>query len=462
MYAPERFLITLGPQFNLARKSDLTPRDLDESQLSIFFHEYAHYLQNISTIAGFHGFSRMLDLWRLFRETIEPNFESSGSAIMPPERQRWIEQYLVLGDAFDGAIEPESDIPFHATSIVITGYNIQPVELPLAQGTALITQVNITGNASHQSGRTEPFTFRFGTVAIMEGMAYEIDQIVAAGLDGTVTPRFDAPVFPYRLLSALAEWFAPGLPRRTILQLGCLSLCVNDPAGTLIDLFRTIQKWSARGFGAREIVDGISILTAAMRNDTFDAVLGTDLPQYRQAFRTTDVLGRGVHAIIDLFEDMLTMRRQNPFLELTILTENDHLSNEGLNKLIEQIHPCAILQQHGGSIDKVERDRLLIFVPDDGRRSMTENGISVLQACFDLLIRHLDTAGIVETASAARGRCPYYTCCNLTMRIDDPKRCKTRPWSAAGWPNWPQGNLCPYGMGVIASTPDPDFNIHRV
>ncbi len=460
-YAPERFLITLGPQFSLLRKSDLKPRDLSEGQLSIFFHEYAHYLQNISTIAGFHGFSRMLDLWRLFRETMGSNLESSGSAVMSPERQKWIEEYLTLGDTFDGATHLESDPQFHPTSIAVTGYNIHPVELPLAQGTALVSEVSVIGNASHRSGSATPFTFRLGTVAIMEGIAYELEQIVAAGLDGTVTPKFDVPAFPYLVLSALAEWFAPGIDRRTVLQLGCLSLCVNDPGGALIDLLLMIRKGIAKGLGAKEIVDRVLISSARMRNDTVDVILGTDLPRYRKAFKTTDVLGRGVHDIINLFEDMLRMRRKNPMLELTILSPNGHLSNEGLNELVEQIHPCVILQQHHGSADKIERDRLLIYVPDDGRRSMTENGIAVVQACFDLLIRHLDPSSIVKTASATRGRCPYYTCCNLTMRIDDPRRCKTRPWSAAIWPNWPQGDVCPYGMGVIASTPDPDLNIHR-
>src|SRR5258708_30919327 len=145
-YAPDRFLITLPAAFGIVNPSDLTLNELDNDQLSVLFHEYVHYLQNIATPAGFHSFHRALDLYRLFRETVNPDCTSAGSKVMPEERQIWVRQYLSLADAFDGEVEPEWSAPdFVPDSFAIEACETTVREMPLQSTFASVTEVIVTG-----------------------------------------------------------------------------------------------------------------------------------------------------------------------------------------------------------------------------------------------------------------------------------------------------------------------------
>src|SRR5690242_20263499 len=108
-YAPDRFMISLGPNAAFVDRSTLAPLPLDATCVSVLFHEYLHYLQNITTPAGYHSFRRALEVWRLFRETVGPGGTSAGSASLTSERAEWVAQYLAVGDAFNG--EVEVDLP---------------------------------------------------------------------------------------------------------------------------------------------------------------------------------------------------------------------------------------------------------------------------------------------------------------------------------------------------------------
>jgi hypothetical protein len=69
-YAPERFLITLPPEFGIVDPADMALNRMDEDGLSVLFLEYVHYLQNISTPAGFHAFYRALELGGSFAKRL--------------------------------------------------------------------------------------------------------------------------------------------------------------------------------------------------------------------------------------------------------------------------------------------------------------------------------------------------------------------------------------------------------
>jgi hypothetical protein len=202
-YAPERFLIALPPQFGIVNPADMAINRMDEKGLSVLFHEYVHYLQNISTPAGFHAFYRTLELWRLFRETVRPDCTSAGSLNLARERQTWIEQYLTLGDALDGDVDFEwSDAGLQPDRIVIENCDAQEIERPLGAMWTTVTEVILSGRATSGSGNDEQFSYAFGTIAIMEGIAFELDQIVGAGENAAKAPQ-SAPIFR---ITRCASW----------------------------------------------------------------------------------------------------------------------------------------------------------------------------------------------------------------------------------------------------------------
>src|SRR3984893_2493915 len=86
-YPPERFLITLPPEFGIVDPADMALNRMDEDGLSVLFHEYVHYLQNISTPAGFYAFYRALGLRRFFRESPGPGCSRVDSSSRAAERR---------------------------------------------------------------------------------------------------------------------------------------------------------------------------------------------------------------------------------------------------------------------------------------------------------------------------------------------------------------------------------------
>jgi hypothetical protein len=450
-YAPERFLIALPPQFGIVNPADMAINRMDEKGLSVLFHEYVHYLQNISTPAGFHAFYRTLELWRLFRETVRPDCTSAGSLNLARERQTWIEQYLTLGDALDGDVDFEwSDAGLQPDRIVIENCDAQEIERPLGAMWTTVTEVILSGRATSGSGNDEQFSYAFGTIAIMEGIAFELDQIVGAGENAAKAPQ-SAPIFPYHALRELAAWKVPGIETDVILRLACLSLLSNDPAGALIDLFESYTQFIGAGMSADEAVRRI-YGEAQDVHRLIDAIVNTDIPRLERVFANAGALGRGVLRVLETYRGLLQRRRHDPFFELSVVDDRGHVDFESMRRLLADIPLCEVLQVNDGDDDQIGRDLLLSFVGGT-HVARRDDELAVQRAAAHHVLSHLDCDRMLPTDQIGGCTCPFYECCILEMRKREPWRCKAAPWTAALWAGWPDGHTCWYGAAARASVP---------
>ncbi len=97
-YLPESMLIRLEPELAPLWSTD-KPEGFDHAAASgYFFHEYLHYLHNISTLSGIAVFINTIELWRRFRHTFETGGFSVGSDVMDAAQQadlRMLSLYLI-------------------------------------------------------------------------------------------------------------------------------------------------------------------------------------------------------------------------------------------------------------------------------------------------------------------------------------------------------------------------------
>jgi hypothetical protein len=445
-------MIWLGPEFRLVNPKTFQTEGMSAEQLSVLFHEYTHYLQNIATVAGFHAFHRAISLWLLFRETMGTDFRSGGSSVLPPERREWVEQYLTLADAFDGDGDDEVfNWPEHFApdECVVERHTATECARPFGRMTSHVTEVVVAGHAlDTDTAATETFNYHFGVTAIMEGIAYEIDQIVAAGTDGSETP-LSSPLFPYQTLRKLAERLSPGIPVDAILRLACLSLSTNDPAGVLVDLFARYNSEAAGGRSPREAIELIR------RNpnylDLTEAILLHDIPALQQNFLGDGNLERGVRRILGLYRRLLTLRRNDPFMEMSVIDDaNGTVDFNEVRKLFGRVPRCTTLQENEGDEHDVERD--FLFPPED-EPERSDDEFATLHCAIELLLVHIDREvdEIASTDTLDDTACPFYTCCTLKMRRCAPELCRKTPWASAAWPDWPAGQACWYGTATRAS-----------
>src|SRR5690242_11736000 len=86
-YAPNQFLITLGSDFELVDASGSRVPNPSWETLGVFGHEYMHYVDNISTLAGATSFVLSQQLAASLSATMDPDGSSRGSFGLSQEQQ---------------------------------------------------------------------------------------------------------------------------------------------------------------------------------------------------------------------------------------------------------------------------------------------------------------------------------------------------------------------------------------
>ena len=93
-YLPESMIIKIGPTLRLLDDQG-KPVALPTAEVfGFFFHEYAHYIHNISTACGIAVFLNTLELWRRFRLTHDTAGYSSGSGAQPADDKEFLKSLL--------------------------------------------------------------------------------------------------------------------------------------------------------------------------------------------------------------------------------------------------------------------------------------------------------------------------------------------------------------------------------
>lgn len=453
LYAPDQFMITLGPSVGLVDPDDLSRLVLDNDRLSVFCHEYLHHLHNISTIAGFISFLRTITLWWLFRETVGMASESAGVGTLTPDRQLIVEELRRHGRAIAGSIDPEAYKPNDVIAYVVDKCELTEESFNVgANRQSIVSRVRLTGTVRAQNGDEENgVEFLFGEDAILEGIAAQLDARVANGSDGSRPPGFGAPVFPYGVLAALGDHLAPGIDPVSLLKLALLALQTTDPAGTLVqNLNRCCAAVASKGNWATGVEGVRADLTPSIAEVT-KCALETEIPAMEGMFTTPGLIGEGIIAILAVFRQMLATRLTDPFFDLAPFNERGGVNHKLLGELILKYPPCAILQQAAGDNDEIRRDTLLSFLPHSSNGVDPEDLFRAVQSALDFLLLHLSDTGFDATDEIAATECPFYTACDLRMRHDMPENCRNEPWKAAHWPGWDAKGRCWYGAGVTAT-----------
>jgi hypothetical protein len=68
-YAPDRQIITFSPAMLILPRDGERENFETAVQMSYFFHEWIHYLHNVSTVHGMSAYSSFIGLWNAFRHT---------------------------------------------------------------------------------------------------------------------------------------------------------------------------------------------------------------------------------------------------------------------------------------------------------------------------------------------------------------------------------------------------------
>jgi hypothetical protein len=451
-YLPDSQLIKLGSDF-AAFTDPSQPRGfVGPHEIAYIFHEWAHYLHNVSTIHGLSSFANLVHLWTEFRRTIGPDGLSRGSACLDEAEQLSIHQKLT----FMAAVRRPRliDLPsgIRLNQVRVSSVTFRDHAIP---GLTVTTRTIISVlSVSNESGDEFLCSVEIGAHEIIESVAYMLEERLTIKLKAIpAEPAFA----PYFLLRILASRLAPSLDDQSILLCGLASLQDSDPASSIIEILQFAHRERSRGSEILPVIAERQATVIAHAQEWIDE----RLREVESVFPLDEPMARAVRSTTRTIRANFEFRKRSPFFELSLI-DRIAASPNSLNEILKEHGACAIMQQRPGSEDDIQRDLIYEFVLQGDCDEDLHHGRRVMHAAFRFTTLHSTNKGISATSQLRPShvtKCPFYTVCDLEPRQASSEVCAERPWLTA-LPETP--SVCWYGQAIKKIGPPRDEGITRI
>lgn len=435
-YLPDRQIITFSQEMMVLPKGEGRGHFQGPTVLGYFFHEWIHYLHNVSTIHGMSAFSSLIGLWNAFRFTTDKSGFGQGA----------------FNDSSAGLLKTQAYVAVLMTTR-------RPADMPLSCD-ALVEQcrviackpagnvngapdrLDVTVEESKEEGDNVLYLKTVGSTEILESVAYLLESRLLVHAFGQ--ERSIAPVFPYQSLTLLAKHLAPNLSEKEVLLCGLASLQSTFPADAILQLLKTCSQLAKSG----QQVDAWLEQSTIRNLQDHAANVRAGLDEMYAMFPVDDGVSRAVRSTVSYMRKNLDARIAKPFFELDLIEDIRIAGPNGFHRLMDELMDkhgiCSCLQERPGSETDIGRDALFNFEVASKDEKLNESRL-VLLASFDYLIGHVRKNGTFLRTEAVERRCPFYTSCLESTRWDHPDDCDKRAWRAV---ITRPDKLCTYAAGV--------------
>jgi len=408
------------------------------TEVGVFFHEWVHYLHNVSTILGLSAFGNQVALWSEFRSTIDSSGLSAGDKMVPPKRLQVIEQRVAFMTA--SRLRQQQAIPGLRDVRQLQIKHVQPLETPLLNTELALTVLVCKSEILQNSGAPEPVEVRIGVVEILGSVAVMLEGELVRRLGGIEQP---AMVVPYGLLGALGSHLAPSLTPQKLIFCALASLQSSDPPSALVEIFELAETATAAGRDPLAVLLRWANSTLKAQEDWIE----TTLSDIEKAFPVDEPLARAIKATVNTFRDDFAARRNNPFFEFGIIHKLA-TDVQQMDDVVRGFGGCCIIQERSGEPNEVARDLMYDFAlgPQD---DVLEFGWRKMHASFRFVSLHTTSTGFRSTSQITlreATKCPFYSACRYPLRKVTPEVCAREPWNSASMPDG--GMPCWYATAV--------------
>ena len=441
-YSPEKQLITFSPSTLILPRDGARGNFETPVQMSYFFHEWIHYIHNVSTIHGLSAYSSFIGLWNAFRYTTDESGLGQGSFNTSSAEELKTRTYMeVIMSTRRGAEQP---LPKNMTVDMCRIVSCEPAGNFNGKPDHLDVSVEVT----NKHGEVVKFQKVIGPTEIVESVAYLLESLFL--VRGFQHQPSSAPVFPYQTLTLLAQHIAPDLDDKTVLLCGLASLQSTFPTDAVIQFFKVCHERSKKN------MDAIAWLTAAtieqLRNN--ESALRAGLKEMRDMFPFPGGVERAVKESIAFMEKNLELRLTNPFFEVDFVEQIREAGpsnfDQIMNHLMQTHGICSCRQERRGLDDEIGRDDLFNFAVAAGDDRLIDARLAML-ASLDFLGRHLKPDGSFKaTADLPNRKCPFYSSCQDPTRRVHAEDCATQPWKSV---HARAAGICNYAQGVLHFQP---------
>lgn len=422
----------LPAQFFARIRVDSNLDDLGPEGATVLMHEYWHYLQNVSTVAGVREFLRWQNIVGVFSKTLQAHGDGSsvGADALSDDERTAIIRLLERSKATRGDRAPEGRGGSNELLSRVTEVNGRRIQLSLTKRGYDI------GAASYE----------LGTAAIEESVAWLVEAETAALFRADMHPP---PEFPYRTLERLAEFvLGRKLEGPVLAGIGTLSLLWEDPGKRLVPLlqaFRSLAEQEGDLAGLRKLA-----ACHVAQVEAFRIQVRSELDNLLKMQEGRGLSERAMAHYAATIDSALERRTRDPLFDLApFLDETDESGRKDrLSALVGELPPCDVemlLKDENGAL----APKLVTFDP----RADPVSGLGLSQhlRAFQAQVHHAwahtRTGTPVDSRTLRSAPCPYLASCSHPLRTEQPSICEASPWLHAR----ASVDLCWYAAGVAAS-----------
>lgn len=440
-YIPDSMVIKLGKALD-AFADPLTPKGFEKPEtFGIFFHEWIHYLHNVSTIVGISALQNLIKLWQIFRFSFEPGGFSAGSDPLPSDAAVMVtELQKYLGGSRKRHFSTLDKLT-SLNNVTVTDIVLEP------QGTAIST-LRCTIHVLEQDGHDQVHTAHIGTNEILENVAWLLEKKLVNALGGASNLSLPT-VTPYRIVEAAASLKVPEQDDDVIIACMLSALQDSDPPSVLLDRFEIVKDALEKQVSPIAELAKMTKLQLA-NNETW---MENCLCGIEASFPVDEPMARAVRDLVATVRRNMQFRRDDPFFEFSII-EKLRANSATFDDEIRRYGACAVIQERSGYEDDIQRDLMYCFTDRTEDETDPQVGWRIIHAAFRFLGLHTSVTGFMPTINIKAIACPFYTICDLSLRKAEPEICRTSPWISVDWATWePKGDRCWYGTAIYVTRP---------
>ncbi|EHQ25124.1 hypothetical protein [Mucilaginibacter paludis] len=416
---------------------------LQQENLPAIFHEFFHYIHDVSTILSSAIFQNRIAMLSIFTGYLEKN-PASAVSLGTDTNFDLVTKFINCWQSNE-ALTGSTDLEFPMRKIERIAPGKKEVHFPLApqgkqNGAIPFPEITYSG---YLNGKPAKTMITLGRFYLFEFLAYEMDQILdkrQKKLDKIEDPlRFTE----YTVCRMIALEIFPDVKQEIAMAAGLLALEHIDGGNAFISILQRIGNAFYNGIGQEvtlsEIKNEVKQVLIKQRANFF-----AQQDEYVKAFAGRHQLEIAYTYLADVSKTLYDKRIDDLCFELDWLLKGEY------GKILKTAAMCDYLYKFlpdtGSDDPEFDRDFMATILPDQISVAM-----KALVGFDHYFLSHrggMSTA-LVERFPQKNHCCPFYTCCDLQDRKDNPEICENKPWRIYEVQFNRDKKYCWYATGVL-------------
>jgi len=424
--------------FGLQPEQDIsidTQREMQSMNIIPMFHEYIHYIHEISTVTGNLGLHLDVSLKSVFSHYFNASLlscEHHGIDRTDTKMFGYFKAFYNSKESINGHVMQDAKIlrifsidHKFANISFLNGTDIRNFNFNLPE-----IEVELFENHSYKRRK-----ILFGKFFIYEGLAYELDRILEQQVLRLRKIKDDKRGTEYTFLRFLARFIYPNVDVESYLTAASLSLNFHNCGETFIGYINRIKSETEAGAEKNKILAG---LKAEVSHHLFSRM--TEYNEAQDELPTVFIKRQQLHKA---FSEIATqakkgylLRCEKPSFEVDLIVAGDYA------KLLDIVPICDYIYVFKDA-EEYKRDFL-------GTASFTDEISQALKVLIvlDHYQKSHQLSATIDVESTEKIKCPFYCVCDLRFRNTHAAMCAEKPWRTFEISASTDKKYCWYGQGV--------------